>query len=123
MEKTIFRCSTCRLPLTSPLSRLNSTTCLVAQDGQDYVPAGFFVIEDGSYYTQATGQYLLNPNNLVNTKYHADLGRLNGCCGLDGCDGMNVVCLNGHEIGTERSDCWMAHSTALNPIVVRSEKA
>jgi len=32
--------------------------------------------------------------------------RLNGCCGLDGCDGPNKICLCGEHVGTEKSDCW-----------------
>lgn len=32
--------------------------------------------------------------------------RLNGCCGLDGCDGPNRVCECGNLVGTEKSDCW-----------------
>lgn len=32
--------------------------------------------------------------------------RLNGCCGLDGCDGPNRVCSCGAEVGTDISDCW-----------------
>jgi hypothetical protein len=49
---------------------------------------------------------LVNLNDLVGTEHHQDRHRLNGCCGLDGCDGPNLVCPKGHEIGTERSDCW-----------------
>lgn len=35
--------------------------------------------------------------------------RLNGCCGLDGCDGPNRICGCGTEVGTESSDCWTWH--------------
>jgi len=51
---------------------------------------------------------VLNLKDTINTKHHSDQSRLNGCCGLDGL-GMNTLCANGHEIGTERSDCWMPH--------------
>jgi hypothetical protein len=26
---------------------------------------------------------------------------------MDGTDGINKLCANGHEIATEKSDCWM----------------
>jgi hypothetical protein len=40
-------------------------------------------------------------------------------CGLDGMDGPNLVCVNGHEIGTEKSDCWMPHAAVLLDSIVR----
>ncbi|NBE50964.1 hypothetical protein [Streptomyces boluensis] len=46
-------------------------------------------------------------------------GRTNGCCGLDGCDGPNLVCRRCRtEIGTEESDCWMAQQVTLIPTAV-----
>lgn len=36
----------------------------------------------------------------------ADMARLMGCCGLDGCNGPNIICACGAGIGTETSDCW-----------------
>jgi hypothetical protein len=42
--------------------------------------------------------------DLVNVGYHPDYGRRHGCCGLDGMDGMNRVCSEGHEVATESSD-------------------
>ncbi len=33
--------------------------------------------------------------------FNRSLTRLNGCCGLDGCDGSNLVCARGHEVATE----------------------
>jgi hypothetical protein len=45
-----------------------------------------------------------------NLSRHANLARLNGCCGLDGLDGPNQLCACGAEVATEKSDCWMAHA-------------
>ncbi|MFE0276047.1 hypothetical protein ACFWZY_28735 [Streptomyces sp. NPDC058992] len=46
-------------------------------------------------------------------------GRLNGCCGLDGCDGPNLVCRWCRtEIATERSDCWTPQEVVLVPAAV-----
>src|SRR6266571_1330633 len=50
---------------------------------------------------------------LSGTKHHSDYHRRNGCCGLDGMDGPNLVCPNAHEVGTEKSDCWMPHAAVL----------
>lgn len=44
-----------------------------------------------------------------------DVSRLNGCCGLAGCDGPNRVCACGAEVGTEMSDCWTSLLFIPNP--------
>ena len=76
------------------------------------------MVEDGSSYTQATDEFIVNLSDLRNICYHPNRKRTNGCCGLDGCDGRNLICINGHEIGTERSDCWHPHSASLDPSCV-----
>lgn len=64
----------------------------------------------------------MNLNDLINSKYHSDSSRLNGCCGNDGLDGINRVCKNNHEIGTEKSDCWMPHFISLDPKLIEYVK-
>lgn len=86
---------------------------LCIEDGKAAVPPGYFGINTPDYWTDGGDRVLVNLSDLVGTKHHDDLHRLNGCCGRDGCDGPNVVCMNGHEIGTEKSDCWMAHAVVL----------
>lgn len=78
-----------------------------------YVWKIFLCLEDNEDNFYKKGDYLLNRKDVINLKDHSDYRRLNGCCGLDGCDGINKVCLNGHEIGTEKSDCWTPHSLII----------
>lgn len=40
---------------------------------------------------------------------HPDARRFQGCCGSAGSDGPNKLCMNGHEVATEVSDCWLSH--------------
>jgi hypothetical protein len=40
-----------------------------------------------------------------------------------GCDGVNTVCGNGHEVGTECSDCWMPHFLHLGRTAVDVNEA
>ncbi len=48
-------------------------------------------------------------------------GRRNGCCGLDGCDGPNLVCRGcSAEVATERSDCWTPQEVVLVPAAVEA---
>ncbi len=82
------------------------------EDGTDAVPPGYFGITTPDYWNNGGGRVPVNLSDLVGTKHHDDLHRLNGCCGLDGCDGPNVVCLQGHE--TEPRDRIVgAHAVVL----------
>jgi hypothetical protein len=83
------------------------------EDGKAAVPEGYFALSDEDYWTESTGCPLINLADLVGVRHHPDSRRNIGCCGRDGCDGPNLVCDQGHEIGTERSDCWMAHGVVL----------
>ena len=47
--------------------------------------------------TDGRGRGLVNLTDLVAAKRHPDFHLLNGCCGLDGCDGPNLVCARGHQ--------------------------
>ena len=87
-------------------------------DGAPAVPEGFYAISDDDYWTGSSGLVLVNLADLTGTRHHPDSRRLSGCCGPMGEDGPNLVCERGHEIGTENSDCWMAHAAVLLPGVV-----
>ena len=87
------------------------------EDGKPLAPQGFFSINSEEYWT-ADGRFVVNLADLVGTKHHSDDHRLNGCCGLDGLDGPNLICTNGHEVGTEKSDCWMPHAAVLLETVI-----
>jgi hypothetical protein len=118
MSDCVLRCAQCGIRLTLPLRLLSDPSLLCNEDRHDFIPRGFFLVSDGSFFTGSEGQFVVNLKDLVNTKHHSDFRRLNGCCGPDGCDGKNRLCQNGHEVGTERSDCWMPHAIHIDPIAV-----
>lgn len=74
----------------------------------------------GSYAVSPhTGVFVLNPEDVPGVAEHPDRGRLNGCCGLDGLDGPNLVCdACGAEVATRQSDCWSQQLIALVPDAV-----
>src|SRR5687767_4153078 len=106
-HRVIFACPTCGQAVTRPLAPLPPGQRVCFEDGQPAVPAGYFASSDEESWTGSTDCPLGKLPDLVGTPHHPDPGRANGCCGLDGCDGPNLVCGAGHEIGTERSDCWI----------------
>lgn len=111
-------CRTCKIEISKELTELENFNLLNTNDGQDYIPEGFFIIDNKKADIELEGAIIINIKDLTNSAYHLDDSRLNGCCGYDGLDGMNRVCLNNHEIGTENSDCWMFHFVSLDPELV-----
>jgi hypothetical protein len=86
--------------------------------GPPYVPIAVdsrILVSDGSRDT-----IVLSPADVRGVERHRDRQRLNGCCGLDGTDGPNLVCAGcGAEIATEQSDCWVSwHDVRLEPEAV-----
>jgi hypothetical protein len=65
-------------------------------------------------------EILLNPDDIVGIEPHPDLGRRNGCCGLDGLDGPNLICAGcGAEVATKQVDCWTQPLVTLLASAVR----
>jgi hypothetical protein len=115
LPAAVFRCRACGVPLTPRLVLADRAT-LRSQDGEPYLPQGTFAVPQDDF--PAVGGFVVHLGDLVEVAHHPDPRRRNGCCGLDGCDGMNRVCREGHEVATERSDCWMAHGAHLAPAAV-----
>ena len=102
-----FLCKVCNLEISEPVTELKDWNLIIEKEGHDYIPKGCYLIKEEV-------SIILNRKDLTNSNHHSDPSRLNGCCGHDGCDGMNRVCINGHEIATEYSDCWTYHRVVLN---------
>jgi hypothetical protein len=83
--------------------------------GPPYVPS-----DDEEWLVSAgpRNTVLISPDDLLVRHLHPDYGRRNGCCGLDGQDGPNLVCDCGAEFATESSDCWTAQVVRLQPAAV-----
>jgi len=117
------RCRECGVTLSVLLERLGDGASLDEGDKRPHVPRGRIALSDGSFFTGTECQLMMHLDDAINTKHHADKRRLNGCCGLDGCDGLNTLCSNGHEVATEKSDCWMPHALLLDASRVVVEDA
>ncbi|GAA4469004.1 hypothetical protein GCM10023189_55180 [Nibrella saemangeumensis] len=98
-------CRICNTPVSNIIQELPESSLLKETEGDEFIPKGYYVLSDGEYFTGSEGKLIINISDLLSCIYHPDASRLNGCCGLDGLDGVNKVCLNGHKIGTEKSDC------------------
>ncbi|PWA12453.1 hypothetical protein DCC39_05405 [Pueribacillus theae] len=112
-------CRKCNVEISKQVKELDDLSLLNENDGKDYIPEGFFIVDKDEENIGTKGNIIINLKDLINSNYHPDESRLNGCCGNDGLDGLNRVCVNNHEIGTENSDCWMPHFIALEPHLVK----
>lgn len=119
-----FKCKKCKIEISLDVEEYKDSTLLVEEDNVDIVPQGFYIISNGSFFNlyqddkciyDTSGKVIINKNDMINWKPHNDKKRCNGCCGFDGTDGINIICKNGHEIGTLKSDCWMGHGFILEP--------
>lgn len=122
MDKVIFRCSICKLALSVPLVELVDRSMLCNKREKDYIGQGYFVVADDGFDSSAIGHYVINLDDAQNTAQHEDLNRFVGCCGPDGTHGRNTVCMNDHEVGTERSDCVTSRSLAFDPLCVEIDR-
>src|SRR4051794_24974721 len=113
LTPAVFRCRVCGAPFTARLVPLADPSALNPTVGEPYLPRGTYYFSDQDF--APAGLLVVLPEDLVNVRLHPDPGRCNGCCGLDGCDGPNRVCPEGHAVATERSDCWMSHHATIDP--------
>jgi hypothetical protein len=118
-DRISFECPVCRAVITRALTPLPTDQPVCLDNGKPAVPGGFFAAISAEDWAVPGTTLVVNLHDLVGTKRHPDFRRLNGCCGLDGLDGPNLVCPNGHEVGTEQSDCWMSHAAVLLDNVIR----
>jgi hypothetical protein len=100
-------CKECGLVLTQDLA-IYKGSIFGEADGEHYINSGLYIISDGQHYLGTDSCVIVNVSDIINLEMHSASERTNGCCGLDGTSGINKVCLNGHEVATEKSDCWMA---------------
>jgi uncharacterized protein (TIGR02996 family) len=116
--RPLFLCRVCHVPVTLPVSAFGDEAQLNLEMGEDLLPRGFFVTaersaDDGDHLGKR-GETAVHLQDAVFTQRHPDTLRLQGCCGPDGSQGLNTICRNAHEIGTEHSDCWMPHALWLD---------
>jgi hypothetical protein len=114
-NSVVICCRYCGIQLSKEIVQLMDLSLLREADGVDYVPLSYFFVGDGKLFTGTAGKIFINIGDSLNLNNHFDRSRLNGCCGMDGCDGMNKLCKNGHEVATEKSDCWMPHAMLFDP--------
>ncbi|GAA2079733.1 hypothetical protein GCM10009801_37530 [Streptomyces albiaxialis] len=134
MTVHVFRCVRCQGEVTGPVREVrlpdvdDAPVPYSRPDGEEECPPrvgpGVFAL-DPPREPRATGTVRL-PAGLAGVvlaradvrgvRLHPGRGRRNGCCGLDGCDGPNLVCATcGTDMATEQSDCWTPQQVTLLP--------
>jgi RNA polymerase subunit RPABC4/transcription elongation factor Spt4 len=84
--------------------------------GEAFLCPGTVMQEDGSYFHGKAGNFIAHIDDTLRLKLTTDSSRLNGCCGLDGCDGPNLQCeVCDTYVATKMTDCWMPHCIVFDP--------
>jgi hypothetical protein len=110
-----FECRGCAAQLSAEVQMIQMSERNETM-GADLLPPGTVMQEDGSYFRERGGFFILHVDDLFNVKTTTDSKRLAGCCGLDGCDGPNLQCVVcGSYVATKMTDCWMPHCAVLEP--------
>lgn len=120
--KGVFHCRKCGAALTGELTMLSTKDPVVVspelRDGEPVCPAGTAfksheplqraITPGRRALLEFVPQFWANPQDFkAAIEETRVIGRLNGCCGLDGCDGPNMLCrVCEAEVGTMQSDCW-----------------
>jgi hypothetical protein len=109
---TRYTCASCEHPLTGDL--LVSEAFPAADNLSDRCIADPLVAQGTYAINHDRTLFILHPDDVPGTALHPDSKRRNGCCGLDGQDGPNLVCAGcGAEVATKESDCWTDNLVAL----------
>ena len=113
--RIVIHCGRCKHPITPALDEQSKPSS--TGDEAAYVGAGRFVRVGGDdVFGDHPGWIAVHlADAAAQTKPHKDDRRRVGCCGCDGLDGNNVTCAKGHEVGVEKSDCWMPHAVLFDP--------
>jgi hypothetical protein len=102
-------CRHCSTRLSPELERVSISERNEAM-GADFLHRGTVMQEDGSYFHGLSGEYIVHANDVLHVHLTLDSKRLQGCRGLDGCDGPNLQCdICEMYVATKMTDCWQPH--------------
>lgn len=114
--KYIVKCKKCKTILTKPLTNLTVNEFIEFEkhnyDRKNFVQEGFLYQAHkdlSSLCKIPQNNVVINLKDMQNYLYYNDSIRLLGCCGINGNNGINIKCLNNHEVATESSDCIGLH--------------
>ena len=124
----VFACRRCRQQLTTDVKLIEPPPDDRSPEAEPWFEPGVYFIDRERARLARTDHVqpwppkdrpVLNPIDVTGVREHSEPARLNGCCGLDGMDGPNIVCIAcGAEVGTKMNDCWTPHEVRLDPDAV-----
>ena len=113
-------CKECKSEITSELTEISESMLFWDENNQNIIQKGKFSFLENP---KSNNKRIIVALDVYNLKNHSDINRFAGCCGSDGGNGLNKLCLNGHEVATEVSDCWTAHYVEFdcNKIIIEEK--
>ena len=90
--------------------------------GEDFLQRGRVIVEDGTYFQGKAGSPIVHTEDVLHVHLTDDWKRLNGCCGLAGCYGPNLLCDTCNVyVATKMTDCWTSHCVVFEAGSVKSD--
>jgi hypothetical protein len=97
-----FQCARCRNILTKNLTPKPKQLGFCLSDGQALLEQGFASNE----FNWHADLWVINQHDNIGMDVTEDASRTNGCCNLDGCDGLNLRCRQCRNyVATAKLDC------------------
>jgi hypothetical protein len=94
---------------------------MVRLEHEDATPiwksSGEQVVQIRTHVYSRAGAIVVHPEDVIRNAI-VSAGKDGGCCGSDGCDGLNRACLCGRMVATEWSDCWTQAELRFDPDAV-----
>jgi hypothetical protein len=94
---------------------------MVRLEHEDATPiwksSGEQVVQIRTHVYSRAGAIVVHPEDVIRNAI-VSAGKDGGCCGSDGCDGLNRACLCRRMVATEWSDCWTQAELRFDPDAV-----
>ncbi|CAE6700626.1 hypothetical protein R69927_03263 [Paraburkholderia domus] len=114
-----FRCNRCDAPITRALM-IADTSQYTTRGGESWkfgepcFPAGFAIRERGDVWKAYAGCWLVQEDDVIGLSVTHHVDRTNGCCGMTGWRGPNLICRCGEHVASAETDCTVPNFVALN---------
>jgi len=117
-EMRSVRCRRCEATLTPPLESVAVDFEPEVTDCENLIPRGRYWIAHDFLPEHVNTHVVIHLEDLLDLSPHPEPRRHSGCCGEDGCDGPNRICVCGEAVATVVSDCWTGYYAHFEPNLV-----
>jgi hypothetical protein len=118
-QRVCFCCNRCDAAITRILM-VADTSQYTTRGGESWkfgepcFPAGVAIKERGDVWQAYAGCWLVQEDDVIGLSVTHWVERTNGCCGMTGWRGPNLVCRRGEHVASAETDCTVPNFVALS---------